>query len=122
MNVLQPQALRGRMRGAERYYQSGSTLFGQSPIFDCMERIADHLDICALYLRLGSISLVQGLWSVSRRGELVTYSWVGGGTHEWGIRPTHEWVTSTTYGGSYFGDALGLGRSGWSEGRRACCS
>jgi len=69
-------------------------------MFDCMERIADHLGICALYLRLGSISLVQGLWSVSRRGELVTHSWVGGGTHVWGTLATHEWVTFETYGGS----------------------
>ena len=69
-------------------------------MFDYMEKIADHLGICALCLRLGSISLVQRLWSASRRGELVPHSWVGGGTHEWGTRPTHEWVTLATYGGS----------------------
>ena len=52
-------------------------------MFDYMEKIADHLGICALCLRLGSISLTVGLWSASRRGELVTHSWVGGGTHVW---------------------------------------
>ncbi len=77
-------------------------------MFDYMEKIADHLGICALCLRLGSISLKVGLWSASRWGELVTHSWVGGGTHEWGTRPTHEWVTWTTYRRSLMRPTVGF--------------